>query len=74
LSIDLKQQLQPALHMRVTPKQIAANAILAMSSVELTEAIATELDENPALEMLEQSTCPFCGSTISGSHCSECLR
>jgi RNA polymerase sigma-54 factor len=73
MSIDLKQQLQPALQMRVTPKQIAANAILAMSSVELTEAIATELDENPALEMLEQSTCPICGSTITGSHCTECL-
>jgi RNA polymerase sigma-54 factor len=73
LSIDLKQQLQPALHVRVTPKQIAANAILAMSSVELTEAIAAELDENPALEMQEQSTCPICGSTITGSHCTECL-
>jgi RNA polymerase sigma-54 factor len=73
LSIDLKQQLQPAMQVRVTPKQIAANAILAMSSVELTEAIAAELDENPALEMLEQSTCPICGSTITGSHCTECL-
>jgi RNA polymerase sigma-54 factor len=73
LSIDLKQQLQPTLQVRVTPKQIAANAILAMSSVELTEAIAAELEENPALEMLEQSTCPICGSTITGSHCTECL-
>jgi RNA polymerase sigma-54 factor len=73
MSIDLKQQLQPTLQVRVTPKQIAANAILAMSSVELTEAIAAELDENPALEMLEQSTCPICGSTITGSHCTECL-
>ncbi|HEY7463362.1 MAG TPA: RNA polymerase factor sigma-54 [Candidatus Limnocylindria bacterium] len=73
MSIDLKQQLQPTLQVRVTPKQIAANAILAMSSVELTEAIAAELEENPALEMLEQSTCPICGSTITGSHCTECL-
>ena len=44
-----------------------------MSSVELTEAIAAELDENPALEMLEQSTCPICGAMITGSHCTECL-
>jgi RNA polymerase sigma-54 factor len=73
LSIDLNQHLQPSLQVRVTPKQIAANAILAMSSVELTEAIAAELDENPALDMLEQSTCPICGSTITGSHCTECL-
>jgi RNA polymerase sigma-54 factor len=73
MSIELNQQLQPTLQVRVTPKQIAANAILAMSSVELTEAIAAELDENPALEMIEQSTCPICGSTITGSHCTECL-
>jgi RNA polymerase sigma-54 factor len=73
MSIELNQQLQPALQVRVTPKQIAANAILAMSSVQLTEAIAAELDENPALEMLEQSACPICGSTITGSHCTECL-
>ena len=33
MSIELNQQLQPALQTRVTPKQIAANAILAMSSV-----------------------------------------
>ena len=73
MSIELNQHLQPALQVKVTPKQIAANAILAMSSVELTEAIASELDENPALEMTEESTCPICGSTITGSHCTECL-
>ncbi len=73
MSIELNQSLQPALQTRVTPKQIAANAILAMSSVELTEAISAELEENPALEMLEQSTCPICGSTITGTHCTECL-
>ena len=73
MSIELNQTLQPALQTRVTPKQIAANAILAMSSVELTEAIANELEENPALEMAEHATCPICGSTITGSHCTECL-
>ncbi|HET6380942.1 MAG TPA: RNA polymerase factor sigma-54 [candidate division Zixibacteria bacterium] len=73
MSIELNQQLQPTLQTRVTPKQIAANAILAMSSVELQEAITTELEENPALEMLENATCPICGSLITGSHCTECL-
>jgi RNA polymerase sigma-54 factor len=73
MPIELNQQLQPTLQLRVTPKQIAANAILAMSSVELTAAIATELEENPALEMVEQSNCPICGSVVTGSHCTECL-
>jgi RNA polymerase sigma-54 factor len=72
-SIELNQQLQATVQVRVTPKQIAANAILAMSSVQLTEAIATELDENPALEMIEQSNCPICGNPITGSYCTECL-
>ncbi len=73
MSLDLKQQLQPAMQVKVTPKQIAANYILQMSSVELQEAIGQELDENPALEMLEMPTCPICGSTITGNYCTECM-
>jgi RNA polymerase sigma-54 factor len=73
MSLDLKQQLQPALQVKVTPKQIAANYILQMSSVELQEAISQELDENPALEMQELSTCPICGSQITGNYCLECM-
>ena len=44
-----------------------------MSSVELQAAIATELDENPALEMTELPTCPICGASIAGSYCTECM-
>jgi len=73
MSIELSQQLQPALQARVTPKQIAANYILQMSSVELQEAIAEELDENPALEMQELPTCPICGSRVAGNYCTECM-
>ncbi len=73
MSLDLKQQLQPAMHLKVTPKQIAANYILQMSSVELQEAISQELEENPALEMEELASCPICGSPISGNYCTECM-
>jgi RNA polymerase sigma-54 factor len=73
MSLDLKQQLQPAMQVKVTPKQIAANYILQMSSVELHEAISQELDENPALEMLEMPTCPICGTPITGNYCTECM-
>ena len=38
--------------MKVTPKQIAANAILQLSSMELQNVINQELQENPALEKL----------------------
>jgi RNA polymerase sigma-54 factor len=73
MSIELNQQLQPVMQVKVTPKQIAANYILQMSSVELQEAIAQELDENPALEMTELPTCPICGSPIAGNYCTECM-
>jgi RNA polymerase sigma-54 factor len=73
MSLDLKQLLQPAMQVKVTPKQIAANYILQMSSMELQEAISQELDENPALEMQELSTCPICGSPVTGNYCMECM-
>jgi RNA polymerase sigma-54 factor len=73
MSIELRQQLQPVIQVKVTPKQIAANYILQMSSVELQEAISQELDENPALEMLELPACPICGSPVAGNYCTECM-
>ena len=73
MSVEVSQQLQPVMHAKVTPKQIAANYILQMSSVELQEAIAEELDENPALEMQEFPTCPICGSPVSGYYCTDCM-
>ncbi len=73
MSLELNQQLQPVMQVKVTPKQIAANYILQMSSVELQEAIAQELDENPALEMTELPTCPICGNPVAGNYCTECM-
>jgi RNA polymerase sigma-54 factor len=73
MSLELNQQLTQSLQVKVTPKQIAANYILQMSSVELQEAISQELDENPALEMLETSACPICGSPVTGNYCTECM-
>ena len=73
MSIELSQQLQPVMQAKVTPKQIAANYILQMSSVELQEAIAQELEENPALEMQDLPTCPICSSPVAGNYCTECM-
>ena len=73
MSVELSQQVQQVVTAKVTPKQIAANYILQMSSVELQEAIAQELDENPALELQELPTCPICGSSIVGPYCTECM-
>jgi len=72
MSLELGLGQVPSLETRVTPKQIVANKVLAMSSAELQETIAQELDENPALEMVEEATCPTCGAPLRGPVCLEC--
>jgi len=72
MSLEVSHQLVPTLQAKVTPKQIVANRILAMSSVELQQAIADELDENPALELIEEVTCPTCGGPTYGGTCPNC--
>ncbi len=71
-SLEIGQQLVPTTQAKVTPKQIVANRILAMSSVELQQAIAAELEENPALELMEEETCPICGGPTYGGICPSC--
>jgi RNA polymerase sigma-54 factor len=72
MSIEVSNQLVPTLQAKVTPKQIVANRILAMSSIELQQAIADELDENPALELVEEAACPTCGGATFGGVCPNC--
>lgn len=57
----------------VSPSLIEANYILSLSQMELQQAIAAEMDENPALEMEEATTCPVCGSMLEGTFCPNCL-
>lgn len=66
---ELGQEMRPW----VSPSLIEANYILSLSQMELQQAIAAEIDENPALEMEEGSTCPVCGSLLEGTFCPTCL-
>lgn len=65
--------LIPQLGMKVSPRLVAANHILEMSSLELQQAVAQELAENPALEKIEEPTCTVCGGALHGSICPHCL-
>ena len=51
---------------------IAANSILQLSTIDLERAIVQELDENPALEMVEQSVCRICGGVLRSGYCPHC--
>jgi RNA polymerase sigma-54 factor len=69
--VDLK--LLPQQQLKVTPKQIAANYILQLSSLELQDVINQELQENPALDLEEVQVCPLCGQPLAGRVCVNCF-
>jgi len=69
--VDLR--LLPQQQLKVTPKQIAANYILQLSSMELQDVINQELDENPALDLEEVEVCPLCGNPLTGRVCLTCF-
>ncbi|HKW78314.1 MAG TPA: RNA polymerase factor sigma-54 [Candidatus Limnocylindria bacterium] len=69
--MDLRQL--PQQQLKVTPKQIAANYILQLSSMELQDVINTELQENPALDLEEVQVCPLCGEPLKGRVCLNCF-
>ena len=69
--MDLR--LLPQQQLKVTPKQIAANYILQLSSLELQDVINQELQENPALDLDEVQVCPICGQLLKGRVCLSCF-
>ncbi|MGE3271804.1 MAG: RNA polymerase factor sigma-54, partial [Chloroflexota bacterium] len=48
--------------------------ILELSSQELQQQIANELNDNPALELVDVPTCPACGSELQGKVCPWCIQ
>jgi RNA polymerase sigma-54 factor len=59
---------------RVSPRLVAANYILELSSQELQQAVAAEINDNPALEQVEVATCNVCGTELHGSICPRCIQ
>jgi RNA polymerase sigma-54 factor len=74
LELDQSLDLSSRQQLKVSPRLVAANNILQLSSQELQQAIATELSENPALELLDVPTCQVCGSELQGSICPLCIQ
>src|SRR5919201_4878374 len=74
LELDLGQEDSQNQTLKVSPRLVAANYILELSSQELQQQIATELSENPALELVEIPTCRVCGTELQGSICPRCIQ
>jgi RNA polymerase sigma-54 factor len=74
LELDLAQEYTPSQTIKVSPRLVAANYILELSSQELQQAISNELNDNPALELVEVPTCRVCGTEMQGSICPRCIQ
>ncbi len=74
LELDLGQEYTASQTLKVSPRLVAANYILELSSQELQQQIATELNDNPALELVEIPTCRVCGTELQGSICPRCIQ
>src|SRR5207253_4921808 len=74
LELDLGQDYSQNQTLKVSPRLVAANYILELSSQELQQQIATELSENPALELVDIPTCRVCGTELQGSICPRCIQ
>src|SRR3954464_1878292 len=60
--------------MKVSPTLIMVNQLLALSSMELQHLVRTELEQNPALESIEGTTCTSCGAGTTGLYCPVCMQ
>src|SRR3954465_15053161 len=74
LELDFGQEFSANQTLKVSPRLVAANYILELSSQELQQQIATELNDNPALELVEIPTCRVCGTELQGSICPRCIQ
>src|SRR5689334_3871071 len=72
LQFDTGMELQPS--QRVSARLVAANSILALSSLDLQHKIEEELADNPALERVDVAVCSVCGSELHGSICPVCIQ
>src|ERR1700682_881268 len=74
LELDIGQDFSPNTTLKVSPRLVTPNYILELSSQDLQQQIATELSENPALELVEVPTCRVCGTELQGSICPRCIQ
>src|SRR5579859_4890685 len=74
MSMDLSQLSKQVPTHVASPQLVAANHILALSSVDLQALIHREVAENPAMELEEVAVCPQCGRPLQGSRCLNCMQ
>ncbi len=71
---NMQIEMMPEQAMRVSPTLIMVNQLLALSSLELQQMVRVELEDNPALESVESTTCTSCGAGTTGLYCPVCMQ
>jgi RNA polymerase sigma-54 factor len=74
LDQSLSQHQYAEQTMKVSPTLIMVNQLLALSSLELQHVVRAEIEQNPALESVESTTCTSCGAGTTGLYCQVCLQ
>ncbi len=72
--MEMSQDLSQDMAVRVSPSLIEANHILSLSLAELRQTIMNEINQNPALEVLDHETCRVCGEPMQGGRCAGCSK
>ncbi len=72
--MDMTNEMQQQMSMRISPRLIQANHVLELSSMELQEYMQHELQDNPALDMTDAAHCPQCGTPMVDAVCHVCAR
>jgi RNA polymerase sigma-54 factor len=70
MSADALQEM----NVRVSPSLIEANHILSLSLAELRQTVMHEINQNPALDMLDHETCRVCGEPMTAGRCANCSK
>ena len=76
MDMSMTMGMAPQMQMKASPALIALNNMLILSTLELQQAIQQEIEENPALELMESEEllCQRCGRQLSGPTCIHCLQ
>jgi len=64
----------PEQAVKVSPTLIMVNQLLALSSLELQQMVRAEMEENPALDSVENTACISCGAGTTGLYCPVCMQ
>ncbi len=72
--MEIRQVTEARQVQTLSPQFILSQRLLQLTSMELVQEIEAELTENPALELIEVNTCPYCHMPMSKSRCENCGR